>query len=272
MNHQRMSPPLRMTWIAVVVLLAWQEASAALSEPDAVFYGRVVANNQLLLDSDSQYTISARLNGSTLASYTMGSEINDNLLNHYVLRIPMDSVGTRAANHARSGDQLQFFVSSASGDELLATATAGERGQITQLKLGKVDIDHDGIDDEVDNCPNFTNPSKANSDNDSAGDACDDFPNNPRETTDSDSDGMGDNFERANGFDPLNPADASQDADQDGITNLAEFNAGTNPRDIVVPAAPKEDVPLPAWALVLLTLVLGRLGMRARRPLAAAVL
>ncbi len=42
---------------------------------------------------------------------------------------------------------------------------------------------------------------------------------------------MPDAFERANGFDPLDPADASQDADGDGFTNLEEFNAGTDPQD-----------------------------------------
>src|SRR5690606_32409353 len=144
------------------------------------------------------------------------------------------------------------------------TATAGERGQITQLKLGMVDVDHDGVDDEIDNCTYFTNPDQANADGDSAGDVCDDFPQNPGEISDTEGDGMGDNFENTHGFNPLDPADASLDADGDGISNLAEFNAGSNPRDVVISAPAQEDVPLPAWALVLLTLILGRLGLRAQ--------
>lgn len=259
------SRPPRSAWVVIGALLACQQAAAALSEPHAVFYGRVVAEDNLLLDSDSQYTISARLNGTVLDSYVMGSNSSSGLAHHYVLRVPMDSVGTRAANHARTGDQLQFFASSLTGDELLATATAGERGQITQLKLGMVDTDNDNIDDEIDNCRNFTNQNQANSDNDSAGDVCDDYPQNPQETTDSDNDGMGDNFETTHGFNPLNPADASQDADQDGISNLAEFNAGSNPRNVITSQPAQEDVPLPAWALVLLTLILGRLGLRAQK-------
>jgi hypothetical protein len=52
------------------------------------------------------------------------------------------------------------------------------------------------------------------------GDVCDD---------DDDNDGMPDSFEDANGFDPLNFADASEDADGDGISNLQEFLDNTSP-------------------------------------------
>ncbi|WP_176014997.1 right-handed parallel beta-helix repeat-containing protein [Victivallis sp. Marseille-Q1083] len=50
-----------------------------------------------------------------------------------------------------------------------------------------------------------------------------------REYKDSDHDGMPDGYEIYYGFDPNNPADATQDADHDGANNLAEFLAGTNP-------------------------------------------
>lgn len=48
---------------------------------------------------------------------------------------------------------------------------------------------------------------------------------------DTDGDGMPDYWEILYGFDPLNPADASQDADGDGLTNLEEFLLGSNPLD-----------------------------------------
>ena len=44
---------------------------------------------------------------------------------------------------------------------------------------------------------------------------------------DSDGDEMPDVFETANGLDPLNPLDASGDLDEDGLTNIQEFNLGT---------------------------------------------
>ena len=48
--------------------------------------------------------------------------------------------------------------------------------------------------------------------------------------TDSDNDGMPDDYENANGLAPNNPADAALDSDGDGMTNLQEYHAGTNPR------------------------------------------
>jgi len=48
---------------------------------------------------------------------------------------------------------------------------------------------------------------------------------------DADNDGMPDDWEVANGLDPLKK-DASGDKDQDGFSNLSEYKAGTNPNDI----------------------------------------
>ena len=48
---------------------------------------------------------------------------------------------------------------------------------------------------------------------------------------DTDGDGMPDSYELAQGFNPNNPADAQQDADGDGATNLDEYLAGTDPHD-----------------------------------------
>lgn len=47
--------------------------------------------------------------------------------------------------------------------------------------------------------------------------------------SDTDIDGLLDSWEFLNGLDPLDPADATQDPDNDGLTNTEEFNAGTNP-------------------------------------------
>ena len=48
---------------------------------------------------------------------------------------------------------------------------------------------------------------------------------------DDDNDGMSDVYELQYAFDPIDPSDADLDADEDGFTNLEEYNAGTNPRD-----------------------------------------
>jgi len=48
---------------------------------------------------------------------------------------------------------------------------------------------------------------------------------------DTDHDGIPDDWELAHGLNPNNGADALEDLDDDGMTNLAEYQAGTDPQD-----------------------------------------
>ena len=48
---------------------------------------------------------------------------------------------------------------------------------------------------------------------------------------DTDHDGLPDDYEAAHGLNAMNSADAGQDADGDGSTNLEEYIAGTDPQD-----------------------------------------
>ncbi len=76
-----------------------------------------------------------------------------------------------------------------------------------------LDTDGDGYPDSTDICPGVANPSQSDYDGDLLGDACD---------PDDDNDGVLD----AQDLEPLNP---NNDSDGDGIPNLAEISAGTNP-------------------------------------------
>ena len=103
------------------------------------------------------------------------------------------------------------------------------------------DTDDDSIVDIFDNCPTDSNSNQLDYDSDQAGDACDNdddndevlddidaFPLNAKETVDTDSDGIGDNYENANGLDLQDAGDANLDNDSDGLTNLEEFLADRN--------------------------------------------
>jgi hypothetical protein len=118
------------------------------------------------------------------------------------------------------------------------------------------DLDADGIGDNGDNCPNTANQSQVNFDLDSMGDACDPdedndgvlsiedaFRFNAKYSLDSDTDGMPDAFEAIYRFDHEDAADKSIDSDGDGISNIDEFLAGTNPRINPNPGLPKLVIP-----------------------------
>jgi len=86
--------------------------------------------------------------------------------------------------------------------------------------LSVVDKDGDGIPDSVDNCLSISNANQLNTDADSQGNACD---------LDDDNDGIYDVWEIKYGLNALFSGDALLDLDKDGVTNLAEYQASTNP-------------------------------------------
>jgi len=91
--------------------------------------------------------------------------------------------------------------------------------EITGRATTDGDQDNDGILDSADNCQDVINPSQANLDKDSKGDACD---------PDGDGDGMADSWEKRNGLN-VHKNDAADDPDGDGVNNLEESKQQTNP-------------------------------------------
>ena len=141
----------------------------------------------------------------------------------------------------------------------LALAYTGKTSNALEFSLDIYDPDPDldGVRVEDDNCPAVANSDQADLDADAIGDVCDTdidgdtyandadaFPRDPSEWLDTDSDGIGNNadtdddgdgmpddYELANGLDPLDPSDAYADADGDGDNNLYEYTHGTDPND-----------------------------------------
>ncbi|MBI2138396.1 hypothetical protein HYU13_02310 [Candidatus Woesearchaeota archaeon] len=75
------------------------------------------------------------------------------------------------------------------------------------------DTDMDGVDDGRDNCPNDRNTDQTDNDKDGKGDICD---------TDNDNDGLSDSWEQKY-FGCKTCANPDEDPDQDGLSNLEEF-------------------------------------------------
>lgn len=129
------------------------------------------------------------------------------------------------------------------------------------------DVDEDGVENDVDNCPNDANSDQADEDEDGFGDACDDpaadfdddglpdstdpdddndgmndeddaFPYDASETTDTDGDGIGNNADADDDGDgvadevdncPYNNNEDQADDDNDGIGNACDAEDGETP-------------------------------------------
>jgi len=126
-----------------LLIMAPSIAKATIPEPDNVLYGIVfLGTNQVVSDQNNVVIEAQRLNGDVVASYRMGQ--NPVAGDHYVLEIPLESVGDPLhASSSLFGDELVIVVK----EYASTTDTNGmilyqsdyvisERGQVAQMDFG----------------------------------------------------------------------------------------------------------------------------------------
>jgi len=142
--------------------------------------------------AECQYTIGTTPQGSDVAGWTIFLCLNNSLV-HSGLSLS-DGVTYYISVKAKNGAGLWSEIGSSDG--------------ITALSSNG-DYDGDGLTNGDEVNIHGTDPL----------------------TSDTDGDGMPDGWEIGNGLNPLNPADAVEDADNDGFTNLKEYQTITDPNN-----------------------------------------
>jgi gliding motility-associated-like protein len=193
--------------------------------------GYSVAINQSEINTDNQSTVSFTFSNAevgTTYNYTFTSSNDES---------SVIGTGTISTNEDQiAGIDLSNLNDGTITLTITLTDEAGNEGiEVVDMVVKNVDVDSDGVADNVDNCPILANADQLDTDGDGDGNVCDDdddndgtpdteddFPLDEDEDTDTDGDGTGDNEDEDDDNDGTPdteddfPLDEDEDTDTDG--------------------------------------------------------
>ena len=142
-----------------------------------------------------------------------------------------DTDGDGLLDGEEKGLETNPLSNDTDGDGLLDGAELGyvSRANRWSSDPHKYDTDGDGLSDGLEVLKYGTNPASIDTDNDNLSDSEEILLGFNPLNNDSDMDGMPDGWEAQYGLDPTDPSDAEKDLDGDGITNIEEYERGTDP-------------------------------------------
>jgi|GEM_PF-2906697 len=211
--------------LLAILLFLPQGGVAKIPEPESIIYGMV---------GDMVETVTLKIDGEVITSYTTGSSTNPEAEGYYVLRVPMDALDPQEPGTARPGDVASLYVN----EEVdpVGTVVVEEKGDIQTYHVNAQDTDGDGLPDALEE-QTCTNPLDADTDDDGLPDGVEDSNRN----------GIVNWWET----DPCNPdtdGDGIQDGTEMGITqghptytNLGFFQPDMDPSTTTNPLSSDSD-------------------------------
>ncbi|KPA09387.1 secreted protein [Candidatus Magnetomorum sp. HK-1] len=166
-----MKPNLLIISIFFIITSFSTDTAAKIPEPDNLIYGTAHINGVPITESNTIISITASVDGKTIATYKMGS--NPGAKNYYDLSLALDYRNPRLPNTVRTGETGIIYIAGFEAQSFIV----GERGEIINLNINAnnaPDTDNDTIPDLLEDKNNDGNFANDDTDGDGMPDYMDD--------------------------------------------------------------------------------------------------